>query len=113
MLRARIRAVHDEHASPQNQNGRRPRDTQQATDDGAVFPRPRIVVVAVQKQLVRDTADFVLRCLYQSQTQIFGWKLHSIKILRDVTLGSQHNDGGGVSVLLSLLVPLKLEADRL
>src|SRR6266576_5490042 len=100
MLRAGIRTVHDEYTSPQDQDGRCPRDTQQAADDGAIFPGPRIIVIAVQEHLVRDTADFVLRSLYQSQTQILGRELHSVKILRDATIGSQHDDGRGMSILL-------------
>src|SRR5882757_3423857 len=113
MLRARIRAVQDENKSSQQQYGCGSRDTHDAADDGAVFPGTRVVVKAEEQHLIGDAADLVVRGLHQSETQVFWRKLHAVKILRDVTIGREHDDGGRVSVLSGLLVPLELETDGL
>ena len=87
-------------------------ELQDVADDGAIFPSPGIVVIAVEQHLVADVANLVLRGLHQPQAQILGRKLDSIEVSRNMVVGRQHDDCGGVGVLLGFRIELILEADR-
>src|SRR5580704_241869 len=109
------RWAHTEHEyqeCPQNQHRRARGQLQDSTDDGPVFPGVRIVVVAVEQDLVDHCADLVLGCLNQSQAQIFRCELDAVIVLSDFSFGRQHHDCGRMSELAALGIVLILEAGR-
>src|SRR5512142_3450032 len=67
-----IAAVHDEDESADDQHGGCSGQPHDIGDDRAVFTGLRVVVVAVQQQLVYHVADIAVRSIDQCQPYVFG-----------------------------------------
>ena len=70
-------------------------------------------MVAVQKNLVSQVSNLVLRRFDQAHAQIFRRKIDSVEVARNAALGRQDHDGRGVRVLIAGGVVLILKADSL
>ena len=106
-----IRAKHHEHERAQDENGAKPRQLQNIADDGAVLSAARIVVIAIQENLIADIANPVLRGLHESEPQILGREFDSIEVSRNVAVRCEHHNRSGVRVLLGLRIELILKSD--
>src|SRR5215471_4196199 len=106
-------AKHDEHESAQYNNGSQSTDPQNVEYRGAISALPGIVVIAIQQQLVYDSANLPLRCLNNSQPELARGILYSVAVLRDVTVRGKQHDATGMRVLLRIRVPGITEAERL
>src|SRR5262245_15208323 len=101
---------HQKNERPEKQHGCDARQPQQSQNDRAVFSLCRVVVIAVEEHLIDKVADLSLPRLYQSQAKILRRILHTVVVLRNLALGRQDHDRGGVRALLRLLVVLVLKA---
>ena len=79
--------------------------------DGAVAADRRVVVEAVEQDLVDEAADLAAGRLDQAEPQVARRVLDAEAIAGDLAAGGQQHDAGGVGELLELRVVDVLEAD--
>src|SRR5216683_4294678 len=81
-----IQPPQDKNQTAEQKDGCSGRQPQDVRYYGAIFPGLRIVVIAVEQNSIDSVADFALRSFHQSHAQIFGWKIHTVKVARDAAL---------------------------
>src|ERR1700678_998086 len=91
----RIAAEHHNQKSAEDQHGGRSGQTNHVGDYRAVTTRLRVVVIAIQHNLIDDSTDLVVRRLNQAQADILGRKLHAVVILSDLARRGHDHDGRG------------------
>src|SRR5215471_19439418 len=80
-------------------------------DGDAVFTGCRIVLKAVQENVIRKRTEFSVRCLEQAQLEICRVEFDAIEILRDDAGGGQHDNAARMSPLFGVVVVGVAEAD--
>src|SRR5215471_17119996 len=88
------------------------RDYAQDSHDGdAVFTDGRVVLEAVQENVIRKRAEFSVRCLDQAQFEICRVEFDAIEVLRDNACRGQHDNAARMSPLFRVVVIGIAEAD--
>src|SRR5579859_105373 len=101
----------DENQSAEEQNRDAAAELQHVADDCAVFSGGRIVVIAVEENLIDRIADLAFGSLDQAHTEVFRGKFYPVEVARDAALRSEDHDRCGVRVLVLGGVVLILKAD--
>src|ERR1035438_8799130 len=78
-----IQPPQDKDQTSKQKNRGRGRQAQDVRHHGAVFSGLGIIVIAVEEHCVDSVANFALRGFDQSHSQIFGRKIHTVKVTRD------------------------------
>src|SRR5207302_11011923 len=74
-----------------SENARQP---QNAENNDVVPTGARVVVIAVQQDLIDKIANLVPGSLKQSEPQVPGRELHAVVVLRDLSWRRQNHDRG-------------------
>src|SRR5688572_17728640 len=109
---ARLTPPHDQDEAHQKRERDRAAQAYEVHRNGAVAADGRVVVVAVEQQLVDDRADAPLPRLHQRHPQLLRRVLHAVEIARETAVGRGHEQAAGVRELLRLLVPAIREPRR-
>src|SRR6202171_4679163 len=108
-----LAAPHQKEEPRKDQDGADPAQTNQVHHDGAVLPDFRIVVVAVQKDLVDRVADFPIGGFDEPETEVARRVLDPVEVAGEPAVRSQDEDAARVRELTEVLVPAVAEADGL
>src|SRR5690242_15668375 len=95
---------HSNNQSSQQQDGERTADPHHAHHDRSIVSSFRIVVIAIQHQLVHHSSNLVLRSLNQSETQILRRIFDPVVVLRKTSLRGSDYDSTSMRILLRPLV---------
>src|SRR5258708_19318354 len=119
-LVAQIRARRCVIAAAENQKGEEhsgncehAAQADDAEDRGTIAGRARIILKAIQQDVIHGRPDFSGGRIHQSQANIAGRKFHSIKIARDVAIGRQQEQSARVRKEIVLRVKIEMEISRI